>query len=303
MSSSTILRFPDFLCIGAQKAGTTWLHKELNQHPDVWMPPYKEVQYFNRVHPATEEQRRRDNSAHDANRTANMLNAMRSTLSGRLPAGEMLNRVYCLSLIAHADRNDEWYGRIFGLAPDSAVCGEASPDYALLPDDGIDHILQLQRDCRFIFVIRDPIERAWSYLRMSERQRGAEVKLSQISTRASFAYSDYMRTIDRYRHKVAADNFLLLYFDEIENSPVDLLRRVCSFIGVDPDRATFKNAAEPANAGHKREMDEPTHAEFLRVFAPIYERLRRLESPMIESWFKRHYERSSPGNLVESAQL
>lgn len=29
---------PDFICIGAQKAGTTWLYEQLRRHPDVWMP-------------------------------------------------------------------------------------------------------------------------------------------------------------------------------------------------------------------------------------------------------------------------
>src|SRR5438067_11210494 len=38
---------PDFLCIGAQKAGTSWLYRQLTEHPDFWMPPVKELHYFN----------------------------------------------------------------------------------------------------------------------------------------------------------------------------------------------------------------------------------------------------------------
>ena len=38
---------PDFICIGAQKAGTTWLYWQLAAHPDFWMPPRKEIHYFN----------------------------------------------------------------------------------------------------------------------------------------------------------------------------------------------------------------------------------------------------------------
>lgn len=38
---------PDFICIGAQKAGTTWLDTVLRAHPDVAMPQgRKEVHYF-----------------------------------------------------------------------------------------------------------------------------------------------------------------------------------------------------------------------------------------------------------------
>src|SRR3954454_22181194 len=40
---------PDFLCIGAQKAGTGWLYEQLRSHPDFWMPPMKELHYFDRL--------------------------------------------------------------------------------------------------------------------------------------------------------------------------------------------------------------------------------------------------------------
>jgi len=37
---------PDFICIGAQKAGTTWLYKQLESHTEVEMAHPKEVHYF-----------------------------------------------------------------------------------------------------------------------------------------------------------------------------------------------------------------------------------------------------------------
>jgi len=41
------LRFPDFLGIGAQKAGTTWLHQNLQHHPELYFPPrIKEIRFF-----------------------------------------------------------------------------------------------------------------------------------------------------------------------------------------------------------------------------------------------------------------
>lgn len=40
------LPFPDFLGIGAQKAGTTWLWENLDAHPEVYMARPKEVHYF-----------------------------------------------------------------------------------------------------------------------------------------------------------------------------------------------------------------------------------------------------------------
>ena len=40
---------PDFLVVGAQRAGTTWLHRVLRQHPSLWLPPVKELHYFDRL--------------------------------------------------------------------------------------------------------------------------------------------------------------------------------------------------------------------------------------------------------------
>jgi hypothetical protein len=39
-------RLPDFLCLGAQRAGTTTLHDHLRRHPDVYLPAAKEIHYF-----------------------------------------------------------------------------------------------------------------------------------------------------------------------------------------------------------------------------------------------------------------
>lgn len=39
---------PDFLCLGAQRAGTTTLHHQLRHHPALFLPAVKEVHYFSR---------------------------------------------------------------------------------------------------------------------------------------------------------------------------------------------------------------------------------------------------------------
>jgi hypothetical protein len=41
------LTLPDFLGIGAQKAGTSWLWANLRCHPHLFLPPRKELHYFN----------------------------------------------------------------------------------------------------------------------------------------------------------------------------------------------------------------------------------------------------------------
>jgi hypothetical protein len=38
--------YPDFLCIGTPKSGTTWLDHQLRCHPALWLPPIKELHHF-----------------------------------------------------------------------------------------------------------------------------------------------------------------------------------------------------------------------------------------------------------------
>jgi hypothetical protein len=39
---------PNFLIIGAPRSGTTWMEKNLREHPDVFMPKTKELHFFDR---------------------------------------------------------------------------------------------------------------------------------------------------------------------------------------------------------------------------------------------------------------
>lgn len=40
---------PNFMIIGAQKAGTSWLAKAISQHPDIFIPKSKEIHFFNHL--------------------------------------------------------------------------------------------------------------------------------------------------------------------------------------------------------------------------------------------------------------
>ena len=38
--------FPHFMCIGAPRAATTWLHTELSSDPRIFLPKRKELHFF-----------------------------------------------------------------------------------------------------------------------------------------------------------------------------------------------------------------------------------------------------------------
>lgn len=43
-------RHPDFLVIGAQRGGTTWLFRCLKEHPEIFLPEQKELHFFYKNH-------------------------------------------------------------------------------------------------------------------------------------------------------------------------------------------------------------------------------------------------------------
>ena len=57
---------PDFLCVGAQKGGTSWLYRQLEPHPDFWMPPMKELHYLDNLNRTKRQHPPRSNDERDA---------------------------------------------------------------------------------------------------------------------------------------------------------------------------------------------------------------------------------------------
>lgn len=71
---------PDFLCVGLQKAGTAWLYDQLDSHPDFWMPPLKELHYFDKKSKATRYRDLIDNHVADVGGPENIGEPVKSIL-------------------------------------------------------------------------------------------------------------------------------------------------------------------------------------------------------------------------------
>jgi hypothetical protein len=296
MNQSLTLRFPDFIGIGAQKAGTTWLHRMLERHPEIWMPPVKELHYFDRAHAVHRSHLQSGPTPLDEARMEGVLRLIERVLKSRDTVSEKLEKVQCLSVIGNAQLTDEWYGRIFQAAPKSALCGEITPEYALLPEQGVEHVLRLQPRIKMIYMMRDPIDRTWSALCMIERKgkRGPDALLRRMARKSFMAYSDYAATIKRVRRHVAHTDFLQLFYDDLVARPEHLLREVLGFLGVDPERASFRKVAEPIHAGQKKPIEPDLYNAIRDRMEPIYHRLLALNNPVIDGWYRRHYGTSSP---------
>ena len=239
---------PDFLCIGAQKAGTTWLYENLIQHPGVWMPPVKELHYFDKAihHPSPLSRR-----FYSPRWRIHFKQRMRQRFDGGLDLRDLRWDLKFL----FARRSDDWYESLF--APGRGRCtGEVTPGYSRLEPAEVAHIHDLLPDARILFLMRDPVERAWSGARMSSDRRGLDLgdtgRWKAYLEQQKDTRGDYLRSLRNWRASYAEDRILVGFFEEITEDPAGLLTRVHRFLGLEsgpefvPETATRRfNPSSP----------------------------------------------------------
>ncbi len=285
------VRFPDFVCIGAQKAGTTWLHDNLAAHPNVWLPPVKELHYFDQLyldtpgHQEAADERRRQK----ATRMTAKLEAQTAQAEGHA-AG-----LRAATLIETGAVSDEWYGSVFALAPPGAVCGEITGAYALLPKEGIDHLVDLVPNVKILFLLRDPIDRAWSHVKMLYRRWSPEVEQQfkplqtlELDPRV-LSRSQYSQTLGRYRRRIDDRSIWIGDFDQLTDDPAAFLASVCAFLGVEFDERLFPDMHQAVHGGLSREIDPAAYERLKAALEPEYDELAEVLPEPALRWRARHF--------------
>jgi hypothetical protein len=211
---------PDFLIIGAQKAGTSWLHHNLRQHPGVFMPEAKDQAYF----------------CWCEGPEAISLDQYRAFFSARAE-GQLAGEATAAYFWTES-------GSTWGVKPEG-YCAD-------VPKRVLD---TLGDETRLILSLRDPVGRAVSaYLHhivlgdldpgISLLEAGDFIGLIDIGF--------YAAHLQNWLRCFARDQFLVLDFEQdIVQRPHDTLRRVFEFLGVDSGWQTV-GANRPVFEGCER---------------------------------------------------
>ena len=231
-------RKPGALCIGAQKAGTSWLAQMLGQHPQIWIPPFKEVQYFNHLflpdhrkwigwHYRQKPQEIRDRHARRGIPVPPDLDAY---LNG-VTRGKMFH--------------NQWYKRVFAPAPPVAIPMDFTPEYSTLPDEGVDYVARFLPRAKVIYLIRHPVDRAVSQLRMNLQREGRRPQtlaewMAEIDNPVLHDRGDYASYLPRWQARYP--EMLVLPFGRIARDPHGLMEAVEAHLGIGP--WLYSNIAE-----------------------------------------------------------
>jgi hypothetical protein len=148
----------------------------------------------------------------------------------------------------HWERRLDWYRKCFS-GDWNKILIDASTSYSMAPtsdapesrfNDVPRRILQLRPDARFLYVVRDPVERAissyWHAVRNGDEHRPIERCMTEEST--YIRASRYAFQLERYFEHFPRERFLILTSRELATDMDDVTRRCWDFLGLDGSAST-----------------------------------------------------------------
>lgn len=278
---------PDFLCIGAQKSATTWLQWVLSSHPDVFLSPVKELDYFTHPNQSVPQQARRYRFEKFDNIYMNMRNAQKVD-------PKILLYLANTCLVDYQD--DDYYRSIFEPYK-SKICGDISPSYSRLSQGEVEYVNKRLPQAKIIFLMRDPIERCWSNLDQNMRfgfmpnnptidQMKVQINAGQVAD-----HSNYARTLKNWSAHYDTNLIHVEFMENVIGEPLDVLQRVCDFLGLSYRENYFKDkAGQKANElPNKKPMPPEIEKYIAEKNIPMLEELQEhlgKDNP-ISTWLDR----------------
>ncbi len=275
-------------CVGVQKGGTSWLHHWLKTHPACHFGAGKEPHYFD---------------AHFWERGPGMAGKARARVADLTqqlhdlgPAApqklrtELQSRADWLERAAPGREGRQAYVRHLtrGAGTARLMC-DFTPRYGILGRDAFCAMQSLARDVRFVFILRDPVARFWSQLRMQRKAEGRdtagfEAKVAQQIQRAEGGDLSATRA---YRHTVrvlddvagAGAVHYAFYETMFEQAQLD---RITAFLDIAPHPAPVNTRIR---AGEPLDLPAETKHKLTEIFAPDYAFVRqRFGNDVPRSW-------------------
>lgn len=251
---------PDFYCIGAQKAGTSWLSKMLEQHPDVNLGAFKESHYFNSLY-----------IKKDSRWTSGYVRRNVARIIHTLTAKKDLDYTQLRNILDLADCNkmftEDWYHLYFDSVGGKGTRGDFTPAYSALPREGIEHVKKLTPDAKIIYIIRDPVNRALSQIRMNISRGQVMSSYEDLLKGDVFNRGDYLNNVKLW-DEYFSDIFYVPYKD-IHLSPAKLLSEIESYIGL--EAYSYKGVAEKVHKGKKIDLDRNIINMITKEMNPQYD--------------------------------
>jgi hypothetical protein len=249
-----------FFVVGAQKSGTTWLHDYLANHPQVRVPTIKELHYWDTIRPPYTKRFQEIAARHPAQQH------LRSFVIGLIGnVGQRRRQREWSRLhqaLSHPDPSHRAYADI--LVPNgynALAVGECTPEYGIAGQEVLREIAELSPRSRFLFIMRDPVERLIAGVRHRlRRETGCRdidaATLNQAlwqvlaePNHQDMLMSRYDKTLADLEAIVPTDRIHTQFYERLFNDAS--ISSICSFLGIE---------IMPADYNHRSNADRGTQA-------------------------------------------
>lgn len=250
----------DFIGIGAHKSGTSWLYSCLMQLPDFSLPPIKEIHYFDRSSKYPSPNHLEKTNFIERVKNYNWTKEALITIIKHLLKGNF-KRVKWYSKWYFSKYNDDWYLSLFNSF--KGLTGEISPSYSILDEEDISKMYKIAPQARIIFLIRNPIDRAWSNFRFNSKFINnfdiRSVNTNDIekfmNSKHQELRSNYIHTMENYSRIFPKNQILVCFYDAIKDNPLNLLNEIVKFIGGNTNHIEkYCNVSQKVNVSKEMEM-------------------------------------------------
>lgn len=277
-----------FLCVGAAKAGTSWLHSQLSAHSECHFRSIKELHYFNSIDDGTVPR----NIERIQARQVRLLEQTDGGVNATpLQAARIADGAEYLDVLEVAQENTPAYlAYLTKGAKSGQVVGEATPAYALLSSERLAQMARMAPDVRVLFLMRDPVERLWSHVRMIAARRDDDGvvttrRCNRILERTISGEetqivrrSDYAGALRRLVAAVPGSQLSIEVFEEMVRG--DGFARICDFLGI----SRVEPSAIPVHTGQALAMTVDQRRKAAHWLAPQYDAAHRVLGRMPEAW-------------------
>lgn len=161
---------------------------------------------------------------------------------------------YLQSLLAEDMFTMEWYRRAYSLpAARGKMTGDITPEYCMIGEKGVEYVRSLLGDIKIIMMVRDPVDRALSQIRMNAKNQKIDLASASLDQWMALTTDPVIYTRARYtefiplwREAFGDANILILRYTDVSKQPIKVLIRTECFLGI--------------GSGKYAEVEKPIHA-------------------------------------------
>jgi len=245
---------PNFFIVGTPKAGTTSLYYYLEEHPEIYMSPIKETNYFSFSEIGEQEL--------------------------YYPSDD------------YVTTPEAYEAQFTGVTTEKAI-GEASVSYLFYPSTA-DKIKEFNPDSRIIIVLRNPVDRGFSHYLMDKRLGYVSLSFDDIIHKKWKKKSDwlyyqqyitiglYYEQVKRFQDRFGSEKVRVFFYEDIISNINDVVKEIYSFLEVDPSYLADTNQRHNVFLAPKTPF-----VEKLYTLKAVRKVVKKIFGAVIQNWIKK----------------